>query len=79
MYAEGNNQSMCSAARQVGVRLFADAFLSGKMPPHLQMVVFCANVKPSYRQLHAGVSLKEMNETIGLWIEHQRGVHASVS
>lgn len=64
--------------QQVGVRLFADAFRDRTMPRRLRMVVFCKNAKPSYRDLHAGMSIEEVDEIVGLWSEHQSGVHASI-
>lgn len=62
--------------KQVGVRLFGDAFLSGKMPPHLRMAVggLCDAGRPCHRKLHSGMSLEAKNETIASWIEHQNSL-----
>lgn len=57
-----------------GVRLFGDAFLGGKMPPHLQMAVLRVNAEPPYRKLQADTPLDDMTETIALWANHQNSL-----
>jgi len=58
-----------------GVRLFGDAFLGGKMPPHLRMNVYCINnAEPQYRTLQADTPLDGMHETIALWANHQNSL-----